>query len=499
MLICSEPAHIRAADLRLDNTLASILATDQVPEEAMDYATDLLHSTTEKLTPAQLVDNISLKVFNNILKVSSPYHEDHTQEYLAILVHYIQDADFQQKIATPLTLQRLLDLLLTFSTHLSPQETRTVFHELATQTDPNKVASEETNVVLMVRLASSLAAVSASDAFVQNVSLQSHLFEKIVEMLREPVKGPATVCACVMLGNLATSDRVCIDMVDATVGMALHNPLIDILSNSKETALLYAAEGFMRHLAFPEPNRSILGESGLISTCCHLLTLEDPSVRGEAAAILCKLVSNCLPNIEKVLNEAIPAGITPVQLPDTDTEVPTNPTILYHIVSQALAPSAPLPSTTMKNPMIELGRTIITILRYLRTTPPNPSSSPTTLTDKFFQTPLIARPIARLVRQRFYADARSEGLLGLGLMAQSREGAVCVVQEMEHDGGLLEAIKEFAVEQKGEGQASDDKAGRDWQNAVVLLHGVAENGVSLCDGGNNEWSSCANYVCRRVR
>ena len=84
-------------------------------------------------------------------------------------------------------------------------------------------------------------------------------------------------------------------------------------------------------------------------------------------------------------------------------------------------------------------------------------------------------------------------------MAQSREGAVCVVQEMEHDGGLLEAIKEFAVEQKGEGQASDDKAGRDWQNAVVLLHGVAENGVSLCDGGNNEWSSCANYVCRRVR
>lgn len=440
----------------------------------MDYATDLLHSTTEKLTAAQLVDSVSLRVFDNILQVSLPYDEDHTQGYLTILVHYLQDPEFQQKIATEETVERLVDLMIDFSTRLSPEETQAVFQELATQIDPNKVTSEETDVIVMVRLASSLAAVSALDAFVHNVKLQSSLVEKISQLLTSSVKTPSAICACVMLGNLATSDQVCIDMVNGTGGVEFHEALIRTLSDNKEPALLYAAAGFMRHLAFPEVNRPILGTCGLIETCCKLLTNEDPSVRGEAAAIICKLVSNCFPNIEKMMYEGIPDGIVPVQLPDI--EAPAHPTILYHVVTQALAPSGPLPSTTMKNPMIELGRTIITILRYLRQ--PKAEEDVDAVARDVFKTPAIARPIARLVRQRFYADARSEGLLGLGLMAQSQEGAVNVVKEMEADGGLLEAIKEFAVEQKG-GQESDAAAGRDYQNAVVLLHGLATHGVCL--------------------
>ena len=93
----------------------------------------------------------------------------------------------------------------------------------------------------------------------------------------------------------------------------------------------------------------------------------------------------------------------------------------------------------------------------------------------------MARPIARLVRQRFYADARSEGLLGLGLMAQTPEGALGVANEVKADEGLLDAIKEFAGEQKSgdaQTQKSNESAGRDYQNALVLLHGLATNGVS---------------------
>jgi hypothetical protein len=471
MLTRSEPAHVRAAELRLDDTLASYIAAGEIPEAAMDYATDLLHSTTEKLTPVQLVDSISLKVFNNILKVSLPYDEDHTQEYVTILVHYLQDPEFQQKIATVETLERLVDLMIDFSTRLSTEENQAVFQQLATQTDLDKVASEEMNVILAVRLTSSLAAISATDAFVQNVTLQTPLVEKIISVLVSPVIYPSTVCASVILGNLASSDQVCEGMVK---DMGLHVHLIRILSSRKESALLYATAGFMRHLTFPEVNRSVLGDAGLIETCCHLLSIEDPSVRGEAAAILCKLMTNSFPNIEKVVFKAIPESIVLTQLPDI--QAPTQPTIIYHIVTQALVPSAPLPSTTMKNPMIELGRSIITILRYLRQ--PKAEEDVDAVALHVFKTPAIARPIARLVRQRFYADARSEGLLGLGLMAQSREGAACVVEEMEIDGGLLEAIKGFAVEQKG-GQESDAAAGRDYQNALVLLHGLVANGVSL--------------------
>jgi hypothetical protein len=441
----------------------------------MDYATDLLHSITDKLTPDQLIDSISLRVFDNILRACLPYDEDRGPEYLGILVHYMQDPHFQQQISTPKTLEPLLDLLLEFSTHLSADENLTVFRELATQIDPNKVTSDETNVILMVRLASSIAAISATDAFIQNVTLETPLVETIVSILRSPLHFPTTVCACVMLGNLATSDPACIAMVE---DMALHKPLLEILSRSKETALLYAAAGFTRHLTFPLPNRKTLGEAGLLTTCCRLLSLSDPSVRGEAAAILVKLLTNNPQNTAKVIHEPLSADLA---LPGTSSDggAPTarTPTMLSYIVAQALAPSIPLPSTTMKNPSIELPRALIAILRYLRQQNLPPSSPDV---ETFFTTPSIALPIARLVRQRFYADARSEGLLGLGLMAQTPEGARCVVQELRADAGLLDAIKEFAGEQK-EGKGSDEKAGRDYQNAVVLLSGLVGNGGEAMD------------------
>ncbi len=170
-------------------------------------------------------------------------------------------------------------------------------------------------------------------------------------------------------------------------------------------------------------------------------------------------------SIKKIVLETLPANITPAQL--HGNEALGQPTILRHIVSQALSPSKALPSMTIKNPMIELGRTLVAILRHLRR--PDADQDVDTLMRHVFHTPVIARPIARLVRQRFYAEARSEGLLGLGIMAQSHDGAVCVVEELNNDAGLLGAIKEIAV-------------GRDSQNAVVLLHGLVTNGVcgNLC-------------------
>lgn len=418
----------------------------------------------------QLQDSTSFKVFANILKVSLPYDEDHFQEYAAVLVHYLQDPEFQQKVATPQILESLFDLLFDFEGRLSSEELQEAMRDLGTHSDSNRMDSEETNILLVVQLVNSLSAISATDAFVHNFELKSPLVEKLVSHLVIQAASPSMVCACVMLGNLSTSDQVCIDMVHK---MGLHLILVSILKERQESAILYAAAGFMRHFTFPQANRTVLGEAGLVETCCQLLTLKDASVRGEAAAILCKLVTNNVFNIKKLVHEAMPISITPSQLAGVD--VPAHPTSLYHIVSQALVPSAPLPSTTMKNPMIELGRTVIAILRYIRQ--PDAQENVDAVARQFFETPLVARPIARLVRQRFYADARSEGLLGLGLMAQSRVGAIHVVEEMKDDTGLLEAIKEFAAEQQ-DGQQGNVVVGRDRQNAVVLLHGLANNGVS---------------------
>ncbi|ORY02740.1 armadillo-type protein [Clohesyomyces aquaticus] len=469
-----EPAQIEAAKRRLDNDIAELLSSRQIPEEAVDYASDLLSWITEKLTPLQLQSANSVKAFKDLLRVSLQSDEDHYHDWITILVYYLQDPEFQQKVAKPEIVERLFDLVLDYEARLSPEEIQGVFRALSVSRDPSKAATEDSNTALIVHLVNSFSAVSASDAFVKEIGLRSPVVRKIRSKLLSLATSPSTVCACVMLGNLATSDQVSVDMVE---DMGLHLTLIGLLSARREPALLYAAAGFMRHLAFPEVNREALGEAGLIETCCLLLVHKDPSVRGQAAAILCKLVSNNFHNIEKVVYESIPDNVDPAQI--SGVEMPVHPTILYHVVTQALVPSAPLPSASMKNAMVEIGRTIIAILRYLGQSNADEDIEP--VARHMYKTPLVARPVARLVRQRFFAEARSEGLLGLGLMAQSHEGAVCVVEEIKEDPGLLDAVKEFTTPEKKEGQQSMTSLSRDYQNALVLLHGLATNGINAMD------------------
>ena len=470
VLTIVDPAQIQAATLRLDSIIVELLKTEGIPEQALDYATDLLSWTTEKLTAMQMRDDTSVNTFTQILDVSLQYDEDHYYEYAAILVHYLQDSEFQQTIATPEILDKLVDLMLDFEARLNPEEIESVFKSLSVQSDPDKLANEDTSTILMLQLINSLSSISASDTFVTDFSVRSPILEKIQSKLVLPNTSPSTVCACVVLGNLATSDQVSVDMVEK---LGLHLILLGIMSSHTEPALLYAAAGFMRHLVFPEQNRTLLGEAGLIEASCRLLMNSDPSVRGEAAAILCKLVSNNIQNIKKVVYETIPDDITPAEL--VRAKVPPHPTLLYHIATQALVPTAPLPSTSMKNAMVELGRTIIAILRYLGQA--NAEQDNELVRSHIFKTPLVARPVARLARQRFFAEARSEGLLGLGLMAQSLEGAAAVVEELKEDEPLLETIKEFATPPNEEGQQVGSTLGRDHQNALVLLHGLAANGV----------------------
>jgi hypothetical protein len=343
-----------------------------------------------------------------------------------------------------------------------------VFGELAITKTDDATPSEDTGILLLSQLINAVAGISGTNAFAQSFDLTTPVIERMRTKLAPPdakpssvapavEQSPSAVVACVMLGNLAMSDEVCVAMVR---NWRLHVPLIHILRESTHSALLYAALGLLRHLAFPEANRSVLGDEGLIEACQRSLSnpSSDAAVLGEVAALLGKLVTNNLFNVEKVVK---PSG---------------GQSCLETLVRKSLEPPKPLPSTSMKNLSIESGKTIVSILRVLGRADDN-----TPLEDichLIFRTPHIARPLARLVRQRFYADARSEGLLGLGLMAQNDEGAACVIEEFKEDEGLLDAIKEFARGEDGGGgvEGKGQAAGRDYQNAMVLLQALRNNG-----------------------
>ncbi|KAH3946357.1 hypothetical protein HBH64_051930 [Parastagonospora nodorum] len=476
-----DPAKAAAASLRLDATISRELFLQNVPEPALDYAVDILTWTTGKLTADQLKDEYSLETFAGLLKVALQYDEDHYHEYVAILVHYIQDPEFQQSVATPKFVDDLVVLMLDFEARIPADDIEAVFQELALTKPDEAQQSEETSVLLLSQLINSISALSATDAFAQNFNVRSAVIERIRAKLKYPTsKSPSAVCACVMLGNLAMSDEVCIDMVSI---MQLHLPLRDMLFFDKHSALLYAALGVLRHLAFPEQNRTELGDARVVEACHAYLVKEadDPAVRGEVAALLCKLVTNNPKNIERVVFDRV--GESKDEQGELPLESVSNgPTCFEDLVEQSLMPGKPLPSTSMKNMMVEAGRTIVAILRYLGRAVTGGDLDVDAVRLRMFECPDVARPLAKLVRQRFYADARSEGLLGLGLMAQSPEGASRVIDEIKDDAGLLEAIKEFAEGKDGGAEQQGQAAGRDYQNAVVLLQALQNHWPNEGDG-----------------
>lgn len=364
--------------------------------------------------------------------------------------------------------------MLDFEARLAPAELEAAFQELSITKSEEQSSSEDTNVLLLSQLINSISALSATDAFAPNFTVRSPVIERIRAQLGSPTgRTPSAVCICVMLGNLAMSDEVCIDMVSI---MQLHMPLRDIIFFDKHSALVYAALGFLRHLAFPEANRTPLGDARIIEACHNFIASgsDDPAVRGEIAALLCKLVTNNSKNIERVVMYRVGERRgEPGELPLRS--VTNGRTCLGDLVKHALLPAKPLPSTAMKNFMVDAGRTIVAVLRYLGRSAAGGELDVVAVRLRMFECADVAKPLAKLVRQRFYADARSEGLLGLGLMAQSREGAARVAEAIKEDEGLLEAIKDFAEGKDGGAEQQGQAGGRDYQNAIVLLQALQNN------------------------
>ncbi|KAF2199848.1 hypothetical protein GQ43DRAFT_375267 [Delitschia confertaspora ATCC 74209] len=469
--LCNEydAAQQRAAELRLDGLITDYLSEDMVAEEAVDYAVDLLSWTTEKLGSDQIADYTSIVIFGKLLDISLRDDGDHF-EYIAICAHYLQDPQFQLEVASPETLAKIFDLIINIEKGLDTEGTEAVLIALSSKTDPDEIPSEDTNSVLLVQLITCLSAISASDAFARHIDIQSPFIQKVIANFGSDGRiSGIQVLECIILANVATSDNGCVKLVEEE---GIHAKLLDILSREDTPlSLLYAAAGFMRHLVVPQANKILLGQTKFLDICCHILSNEDPSIKGEAAALMRVFVTDNLHNIRKLLYERIPVDVEP-SLPQ-ESKAGGVSTVLEYLITVALTPTAPVPSTSMKIASIEVGRLFVAVLRFLCR--PSAGEDTEELLKGFCQTLLFARPIARLVQQRFFADARSEGLLGLGLMAQSREGAAGLVKELgdQSGRGVLEAIREFSTSQKNE------RGNRDPQNALVLLHGLLKNGVSF--------------------
>ena len=287
--------------------------------------------------------------------------------------------------------------------------------------------------------------------------------------------------ACIMIGNMACSKTVCIDFVSRD---AIHQDLIKILSLASDERILYSALGFLRNLALPAENKSVLGAAGIIPPVVTLTASEvAPQLTQPAASLLRQLLSGCMDNHRRLLQ---PLG----QDKDSPAAAKSQLTLILAAYEKSDDP-------TLK---FEISRICVSVLRQIETFRKDESAGRSEdianllLKRIYIQQTNFTAPLTMMVTQSKHPIIRSEGWFALALMTRTDQGAE-LVAELIRDPNVWTALEEAmnslsigkddAVELMSpvsvsastfEGSGAQSKDG---DNALVLITELLRRVVSL--------------------
>jgi hypothetical protein len=265
-------------------------------------------------------------------------------------------------------------------------------------------------------LITALADVSALPEFSRKHSgLDTPLMASLLKWL--PATRPQLqLCACIMIGNLALADRVCIDMVSKH---EIHRTLLHILDTSSDSQLLHSALGFLRNVAIPAQNKGPLGAAGAIESASRFLTtnslpqLLQATLTQASTALTRQVIINTLPNISHILRPLSPDENSPAYSK-------THLTLLLDTYHRLEEPAI----------KVEIMRIVAAILRCIYSTPP--SKSQDQLLERLFSLhPGLATPLGDTVSDSRWPIIRSEGWFAMALMARTSSGAALLVSELQ--------------------------------------------------------------------
>ncbi|KAL8637051.1 MAG: hypothetical protein Q9228_005635, partial [Teloschistes exilis] len=152
---------------------------------------------------------------------------------------FLQQDRFQRDFIESDCVSHLLELLLPVNDDLEMEEELSTFRSAT-----NQILSD----------------ISATGAFANKYTVRSAVVGTLVQWLSTS-RAQLRICSCLTLGNLARSDPVCRDMVSR---LDLHERLLEILQDQPSVQVSYAALGFLRNLALPTENKSIIGSQGAV-------------------------------------------------------------------------------------------------------------------------------------------------------------------------------------------------------------------------------------------
>ncbi len=329
-----------------------------------------------------------------------------------------------------------------------------------------------------------LSDISATNLFADKYPLNSPLAGSLIRWLSSP-REQMRICACLVLGNLARSDPVCLEMVQTR---RLHDNLLQMLRNQSDMQAAYAALGFLRNLALPAENKQVMGTSQLMEVISSFWSLDlNPQVQHASVALLRQVLNGCIGNVRWLL-ESLSAD------PDSPAHEKTYLSLLLLLFGR----------TDDVSTKVEIGRTVATICRCISSSSQGlPPESTSAILHRLYEMHAdIARPLAFMIMQHRFPIIRSEGWFALALMARSKEGSTAVsevLQQMEVFGALVSTVTGQSINGQGSSGGNNGNGGngnsetgaeqqqeqqremqaKDRENALVLVNELLKNTVSL--------------------
>lgn len=400
---------------------------------------------------------------------------------------FVQHERFQRYLVSQGSVTTLLACLLrSYSSILSENPSLSITHLRVQSRDP-----EEEHQISLVRTAliQILSDLSAAPVFSETYSVNSSLINSLVQWLSS-AQDEIKHCACLMLGNVARSDEVCRTMVTR---YQVHETLVGILRTGSEKQVIYAALGFMKNLALPSENKSVIGVPTTIGEVSRFWATDtDPQIQHASVSLLRQLLNGCLATVQWLL-----ASLSPDQ--DSPASEKTYLSLVLLLFGR----------TDDISIKVEIGRTIATICRCISTSSQGvPEDAIRAMLRRLYSVHSdIARPLAMMVSQSRFPIIRSEGWFALALMARSRDGSAAVsevLQQVEVFGALVSTVTgqhingsgyEARNSQMGEADSNRpdsgssgsetrseqtmEMQGRDRENALVLVNELLKNRVRI--------------------
>ncbi|RDW67109.1 putative GTP binding protein [Aspergillus mulundensis] len=426
-----EPAQSQLAAEKIVYILLTLVRDDafQGDDALLDYVYELIELAGEQEQGIENSPEGTISLLLDLIKSS----DVELAQFCALancIVAYINKPRFQDICISRRMVPGMLSMLR-----------RSSFFKAESSADTQALTQSQ------LKINQTLAELSASPRFAELYPLGSALSRTLKSWLSKP-EDQLQICACIMLGNLARSDEVCVAMVKE---LEIHKELIAILNSNARGAALHSALGFLKNLAIPSDNRVLIGEAEIMPAIARLWAYETvPQVQLAATSITRQLVISSAENIRRLLE------------PVEEKEGQTYLSLLLELFDKT-------DSTPIKT---EIGRIEASLCRTLI---PKADAAGGPLLDSLFTHEGMVLPLEAMIKQDQWPVVRSEGWFALALMASTKAGSVAVVDGLQKIDGFSMIEQILSAEEPSDSKTDKVQWRKDRDNIIVLMQELFKN------------------------